>query len=509
MALFHSTTKVISRSKGRSSVAAAAYRAGECLEDRRQGLTHDYTRKEGCEYSEIVLPETAPERYKDRSTLWNEVEHKENRKDAQTAREVELALPVEFSRTEQIRLVQEYVRSNFVDCGMIADFSIHAGHGHERSREHAQVSNIESENPHVHIMLTMREVTAAGFGNKNREWNNNANIIEWRKDWAERCNREYEKKRLDLRIDHRSYTEQGIEKEPTVHMGAAFKLEQRGVETERGNINREVVHKNMDYQKGFEEVQQEVSSLKRQFEAEQQTKDIQQSEKLKEEKQPEKAEIVAERLHKLRQEYVSEEIIMERRLEKGRGLNSEKKRLQNKSEYIQAKKDTVVQCAKEVERLKAERNELGLFSGKEKKAIDEKINRTEDKKERNHADLEAECKGQTPQEALNQLSQRTREIEKVLADLPRNNKLREEQEVRKEAYLIEKEKAMYHPEYRRIAAMEKNLDDRKEYSKKSVREEIAWAKASAELNNKSAAMEREFGHERRFERTRGFEIGGR
>lgn len=196
MALFHSTTKVISRSKGRSSVAAAAYRSGERIKNERDGITHDFTHKGGVVYSEIVLPENAPERYKDRSILWNEVEQKENRKDAQTAREVELALPVELNRAEQIQLLQDYVKENFVDRGMIADFSIHAGHGHDKSREHEQDSDIKTENPHAHIMLTMREVTPAGFGNKNREWNDNANVIEWRKDWAERCNREYKKKAL-------------------------------------------------------------------------------------------------------------------------------------------------------------------------------------------------------------------------------------------------------------------------------------------------------------------------
>lgn len=121
MAIFHLSIKILSRSSGKSAVAAAAYRAGAKLEEKETGYTHDYTRKRGVIYSEIFLPANAPQEYQNREILWNEVQKVEKKSDAQLAREIEVALPVELSREEQITLLQKYIAENFTSrwnvCG--------------------------------------------------------------------------------------------------------------------------------------------------------------------------------------------------------------------------------------------------------------------------------------------------------------------------------------------------------------------------------------------------------
>ena len=141
IAIYHCSIKIVSRGKGKSAVAAAAYRSGEKLTNEWDGLTHDYTKKGGVVHSEILLPAHAPPAFSDRSTLWNSVELSEKSNNAQLAREVEIALPVELSSEEQTRLVREYCSSQFVSKGMIADFNLHDTGG---------------GNPHAHILLTMR-----------------------------------------------------------------------------------------------------------------------------------------------------------------------------------------------------------------------------------------------------------------------------------------------------------------------------------------------------------------
>ena len=147
MAIYHFSAKVIGRSGGRSAIASAAYRAAERLHDDTLDLDHDYTAKEGVVHSEIMLPVGAPERWRDRGTLWNEVEAGEKRKDAQLARDIEISLPRELGKAEAIRLAQDFVREQFVDRGMAADLNVHwtrAGDG--------------GEQPHAHVMLTMRRL---------------------------------------------------------------------------------------------------------------------------------------------------------------------------------------------------------------------------------------------------------------------------------------------------------------------------------------------------------------
>lgn len=141
MAIFHCVIKIISRSSGRSAVASAAYRSGKKLYNNETGITHDFTKKGGVIFSEISIPDNAPREFLNREYFWNEVQKIEKRADAQLAREIEIALPQEFTREKQIECVKDYINNNFVSKGMCADWGLHdKGDG----------------NPHVHIMLTVR-----------------------------------------------------------------------------------------------------------------------------------------------------------------------------------------------------------------------------------------------------------------------------------------------------------------------------------------------------------------
>ena len=254
IAIYHCSIKIVSRGKGKSAVAAAAYRSGEKLTNEWDGLIHDYTKKGGVVHSEILLPAHAPPAFSDRSTLWNSVELSEKSNNAQLAREVEIALPVELSREEQTRLVREYCSSQFVSKGMIADFNLHDTGG---------------GNPHAHILLTMRPLDEKGAwlpkskkeyvldenGERIRlpsgryktrkvdlvDWNNRENAEVWRRAWADLANEYLEKNNRPERIDHRSYERQGIDQIPTVHVGvSATQMEKKGIVTERGELNRNI-----------------------------------------------------------------------------------------------------------------------------------------------------------------------------------------------------------------------------------------------------------------------------
>jgi ATP-dependent exoDNAse (exonuclease V) alpha subunit len=223
--------KNYSRGKGYAVLSAAAYRCGKRLNDRYYGKIHDYTHKRGIVHSQILLPSTAPEEYSDRETLWNEVERAEKRCNARLAKEVRLALPNELSIEDNIQMVDRYVTDNFINIGMCADVAIH---------------NKGDGNPHAHILLTTRSVTPEGFnGNKDRSWDSKAVLIQWRREWANYLNREYERQGLDCRVDHRSLKEQGIDREPTIHLGhRVLELERKGIQTDRGDEYRAIVKRN-------------------------------------------------------------------------------------------------------------------------------------------------------------------------------------------------------------------------------------------------------------------------
>lgn len=208
MAIYHFSGTVISRSKGKSAIASAAYRSGEKLYDERQKKIFDYGRKQDIAYKEILLPDGAPGWMADREKLWNAVERAENRKDSQLAREVHFSLPRELTKEQNIELAREFVKNEFISQGMVADLCIHDGKTKDGE-----------EQPHAHVMLAMREVTEDGFGLKNRSWNAKENYMLWREAWAEHANKYLALNGIDQRLDHRSYAEQGIELVPQNKIG--------------------------------------------------------------------------------------------------------------------------------------------------------------------------------------------------------------------------------------------------------------------------------------------------
>ena len=199
MALFSMRATIIGRSKARSAVAAAAYRAGVELTDERRGERYSYKRKRGVAHVEILAPEGAPSWVFDRSALWNAAERSERYCNAQVAREVRIALPSELSHEAQLELVRSFVRDEFVARGMVADVALH------REKDH---------NPHVHVMLTMRELGPNGFGAKGTRWNSWALNRHWRQAWEHYANQALAMEGRPERIDHRSYAERGIELTP-------------------------------------------------------------------------------------------------------------------------------------------------------------------------------------------------------------------------------------------------------------------------------------------------------
>ncbi|KIS08728.1 MobQ family relaxase [Streptococcus equi] len=258
MAIYHLSIKIISRGKGKSAVAASAYRSGEKIKNEYDGIVHDFTRKGGIAHTEILLPQNSPKEFANRSVLWNSVEKIEKSKNSQLAREIEIALPKELNREKQINLVREYVKENFVKVGMCADIALH---------------DKNDGNPHAHILLTMRPLNKdKTWGAKSRkeyildkngekvklkngnyktrkidtvDWNEQEKAEQWRKAWSDITNKYLEENSIKEKVDHRSYERQGIEQIPTIHLGvSASQMEKKGIVTDRGNINREIRHQN-------------------------------------------------------------------------------------------------------------------------------------------------------------------------------------------------------------------------------------------------------------------------
>ena len=259
MAIYHLCIKIISRGKGKSAVAASAYRSGEKIKNEYDGIVHDFTRKGGIAHTEILLPQNAPQEFSDRGILWNSVEKIEKSKNSQLAREIEVVLPKELDREKQINLVREYVKENFVKVGMCADIALH---------------DKNDGNPHFHILLTTRPLNEdATWGAKSKkeyildengekvklksgnyktrkinttDWNEQGKAEEWRKAWADITNKHLEENSIQDKVDHRSYQRQGIEQIPPIHLGvSATQMEKKGIATDRGNLNREIKHQNM------------------------------------------------------------------------------------------------------------------------------------------------------------------------------------------------------------------------------------------------------------------------
>ncbi|MDP8985356.1 MAG: MobA/MobL family protein [Pseudomonadota bacterium] len=203
MAIYHLTANIISRARGQRVVAAAAYRAGAALRDERYGVTHNYAARRDTLHAEIMAPEGSPAWVQDREMLWNSVEAREVRKDSQLARVIEVGLPMELSADEHIALVRDYIAQQFVAKGMIADFVIRRN----------------TNNPHAHILLTLRALTQSGFGPKERRWNGKAALLEWRSAWAGRVNEHLARAGHAVSIDHRTLEAQQIELTPGRRVG--------------------------------------------------------------------------------------------------------------------------------------------------------------------------------------------------------------------------------------------------------------------------------------------------
>ena len=253
----HLNIRIIQRSKGSSAVAGAAYQAGEKLFSEYDQKSKDHRRKQPeVVYTEILLPANAPPEYADRATLWNAAEEAEKQWNAQLARRFVLALPREVPLEKCPQMLREYCEEHFVSKGMCCDFAIHD-------------PDPPGHNPHCHIMLTMRALDENGKwmpksrkvydldenGERIRlpsgrwkshkedtvDWNEQYHAEEWRHGWEVIQNRYLEMSGSPERVDMRSYERQGLDVLPTVHMGAAVSaLERKGIETNIGNLNRDI-----------------------------------------------------------------------------------------------------------------------------------------------------------------------------------------------------------------------------------------------------------------------------
>ncbi|MDO9223599.1 MAG: MobQ family relaxase [Caulobacter sp.] len=249
MAIYHLRAKVIQRSNGQSAVKSASYRHGQRLYDERLGRAFSY-KKPDVAHSVIIAPDGAPEWVFRRGELWNRVEMAETRNNAQVAREIEISLPRELSPAQRIELVRAFIDEHFVSRGMVADIAIHTPLGADGL-----------EQPHAHVMLTMRRLdatTASGFARtKAREWNEDPeveaalreakdafrtsetpelaalidgldkqrNIHVWRAAWAEHANSALAAADAAARVDHRTLAAQGIAREAQPHLGLARHIE--------------------------------------------------------------------------------------------------------------------------------------------------------------------------------------------------------------------------------------------------------------------------------------------
>jgi len=219
MALYRLEAKIFSREKrGRSVVAASAYRSGSKIRDERCDKVHDYSRrKKGVVESVILRPENSPEWAGNSGALWNTVELGEKRVDAQLAREFILAVPPELSAEEQFQTASAWAQKELVGDGMIAEISLHHPKG--------------GNNPHVHILCTMRRLDGDRFSAKKAtEWNNVGLLVGWRESWANAVNSALEKAGREERVDHRSLKDRGIDRIPEPNIGvAATALKRRGI----------------------------------------------------------------------------------------------------------------------------------------------------------------------------------------------------------------------------------------------------------------------------------------
>ena len=517
MAIYHLSVKIISRGGGISAVGAVSYRAGVKMKNEHDGKTHDFrsrrgvlgasayrsgddlgdhdfTQKGGIFHSEILLPDHAPRGYFDRSTLWNSVEKFEKNSNARLAREVVIALPNELKEGQQKELVKNFVQKNFVDEGMCADFSFHSGkHNHKNTDDLEHNEGIKKDNPHVHIMLTVRPINEDGaWGAKSQkeyildrngerirlksgnwksrkinanDWEDKETLMKWRKNWADVVNREFERLGIDERIDHRTLKAQGIDREPTIHVGVAGKnMEKRGVPSERAKENREIIGRN----------------------------------RLREEAQ--NPENIADFMHELKKAYIiaSKEITA---INNRIGEIEVKNRVSRvQVENLKDRAELVLNQQMRVEELKAQRQKLGVFASK--KAIDGELASAERLYENatNYFKREFKIAPNEAQKEVLRLENSAREAEQ------------EKEKLKAQLPPVLADKELFEHEYKRLMndirhdrqrilarlvhlerEIEKNLEGR---------EFLSWKKRAQGLDDLFGEPEKVRKHERNLHRTR-------
>jgi Ti-type conjugative transfer relaxase TraA len=249
VAIYHLSMKPLCRTQGRSAVAAAAYRAGEQLTNARDGVVHDYTGRRGIDHTEIVLPQAVAgvaDWAGDRGSLWNAAELAEKRSDARTAREFILALPHELDDAQRLELTREFAQGLADRYGAAIDVALHQPHEGKDLR-----------NRHAHLLMTTRQVLPRGFGEKTQlEWDNKRLLSQdlptshlqlrtIRQEWEEQTNQALGRAGHDVRVDHRSHSERGLEIEPTQHVGVhATGVVRRGGAVERRRIDPAAAQRN-------------------------------------------------------------------------------------------------------------------------------------------------------------------------------------------------------------------------------------------------------------------------
>lgn len=246
--MYHLSVKPISRAAGRSATAAAAYRAGAEIVDERTGEVHDYTRKGDIVHSEILVPPGAPAWAEDRAALWNAAEAAEKRKDARVARDYEVAIPKALTRAQGITLVRDFAQDLADRYGVAVDFNVHRD-----DLRKWDGSKKGYQGFHAHILTSTRKLGRAGFGDKaDPELSDTkrkgmglgdgaSEVAKVRARWEVAANRHLEQANQAQRIDRRSLKDQGIEREPTVHLGPIVTaLERQGKATDRGDVNRRI-----------------------------------------------------------------------------------------------------------------------------------------------------------------------------------------------------------------------------------------------------------------------------
>ena len=245
MAIYHLEAKVVSRGAGRSAVAASAYLSCSRLYNDYDGIQHDYTKKQGLVWQQVFLPEYAPQEWKDREKLWNAVEEVETAKDSRLAREFVVALPIELSREQQIELLQDFIREQFISDGMCADAAIHDTDGHNphkvgKKKVYMTPSAAEAQG----FVRADKHPKSTRYGRQNpisERWNSEEQLAVWRAAWADATNRHLERYGHDERIDHRSNAARGLDEQPTIHEGVTARaLERKGMIADRCEINRQI-----------------------------------------------------------------------------------------------------------------------------------------------------------------------------------------------------------------------------------------------------------------------------